>query len=55
MVVEAEAVPAGEEDKTAPVEAEAWAVDGRSAPVVSVSARTAVTGRLMIAACRVSN
>jgi len=54
LVVEAEAAPAGEEDKTAPVEAEAWAVDGRSAPVVSVSARTAVTGRLMIAACRVS-
>jgi hypothetical protein len=56
-VVEAEAraVAAEEEDKTARVEVEAWAVDRRSAPVVSVCARTAVTGRLMNAASRASN
>ncbi|MEJ2724530.1 MAG: hypothetical protein P8175_07785 [Deltaproteobacteria bacterium] len=43
----------GAEDKTAPAEVEAWAVDGRSALVVSASAPTAVTEHPTSAACRV--
>lgn len=54
LEAEVKTAPVGAEDKTPPVGAEAWAVDGRSAQVVSASVRIVVTRRPMSAACRVS-